>query len=157
MSEYHIDPPVTGGGGGQPSPQPQMPGYGYGGYQPQPMPPQGEQVVLTIGDIAVTPNSIIVPQGQFPLRGTTWTVQDSTQTTQGIPTWAIIMTIIGVWFCLIGLLFLLAKETRHTGFVSVSVSGPGLYHTVQLPPGPMRVAQVTAQVNQARSMAAVAQ
>lgn len=136
-----------------------MPGYGYGGgYSPQPIPPgPGETVVLTIGDIAVTPNSIIVPQGQFPLRGTTWTVQDSSQTTQSIPTWAIIMTIIGVWFCLIGLLFLLAKETKHTGFVSVSVSGPGLYHTVQMPPGPFSVASVTAQVNQARSMAAAAQ
>lgn len=138
-----------------------MPGYGYGGYSPQspqPLPPgPGEAVVLTIGDIAVTPNSVILPQGQFPLRGTTWTVQDSTQVNTSIATWAVAVAVIGfIFVCLFSLLFLLVKETKYTGFVSVAVSGPGVYHSVQMPPGPMSVAAVTAQVNQARSMAAVA-
>ncbi|HZE37854.1 MAG TPA: hypothetical protein VE172_03505 [Stackebrandtia sp.] len=183
MANYNIDP-VTGGGGypegsQQPGYGAQQPGYGaqqpgYGAQQPgygaqmpgygatQPAYPQqpydagvpAMPVVLTIGDIAVTQSEVIVPQGRFPLRGTTWTVTDSTQSTSGIPTVAIILTIIFVWFCLLGLLFLLMKETKYTGFVSVSVTGEGLFHSVQMPAN--SGAMVTNQVNQARAMAASA-
>lgn len=98
------------------------------------MPPPGnEPVLLSIGDISVTQTHVIVPQGRFPLHGTAWTVQDSTQVTESIPAVAIVLTILFVWFCLIGLLFLLMKEKRYTGFVSITVTGPGLYHAVQFP------------------------
>ena len=112
--------------------------------------------LVSIGDITVSRNSIIVPQGRFPLRGTTWTVQDSIQVTESIPVWAIIMTVLFVWFCLIGLLFLLAKEKRYSGFVAVTVVGDGLYHSVQFPAGPTVAGWVTTRVNQARSLASVA-
>jgi hypothetical protein len=119
-------------------------------------PVEQEPVLLTIGDIAVTRTSVIVPQGQFPLRGTTWTVQDSTTTTQSIPAFAIVLAILFAVFCLLGLLFLLIKETKHAGFISVTVVGQGLYHSVQLPPGPQNAGWAAYQVNQARALAAAA-
>jgi hypothetical protein len=124
-------------------------------YRP-PVPQVQEPPLVAIGDITVTQNFVIVPHGRFPLRGTTWTVQDSTHTTETIPAYAIVLAIIFFFFCLLGLLFLLIKDTRHSGFVSVTVVGDGLYHSVQLPPGPNTSGWVAQQVNQARALAAVA-
>ncbi|WP_378063197.1 hypothetical protein [Actinomadura yumaensis] len=115
-----------------------------------------EPILFQIGDIAVTNSWVIVPHGRFPLRGTVWNVQDSTQVTEGIPPVAIVLTIIFVWFCLLGLLFLLMKERKYSGFVAVTVTGPGFHHMVQLPPGPQSGGWATQMVAQARSMAAVA-
>ncbi|GAA4150813.1 hypothetical protein [Actinomadura keratinilytica] len=119
-------------------------------------PPGNEQVLLTIGDMALTQTHVIVPHGRYPLNGTVWAVQDSTQVHEGIPPVAIVLTIIFVWFCLLGLLFLLMKQRRYTGFVTISVTGQGLYHTVQLPPGPESGAWAAQVVSQARSLAASA-
>jgi hypothetical protein len=116
----------------------------------------GDPILLSIGDIGVTQTSVIVPQGRFPLRGTMWTVQDSTLVTEGIPPVAIVLTIIFVWFCLIGLLFLLMKEKKYRGFISVTVTGEGLHHAVQFPPGPQAGGWVAYQVGQARAIAAAA-
>lgn len=112
--------------------------------------------VLTIGDITVTRTEVIVPQGRYPLRGTTWTMQDSTHVESVIPTYAFVLMVIFIIFCLLGLLFLLIHEKRYSGFVSVSVTGPGLYYSVQLPASPNIVAWATYQVNQARALAAMA-
>jgi hypothetical protein len=119
-------------------------------------PVPAEPVLVSVGDISVTQSTVIVPHGRFPLRGTTWTVQDSSQRSEAIPTWAIVMAVLLVWFCLLGLLFLLVKETKYTGFLAVTVVGDGLYHSVQLPPDPQTVSWATHQVNQARSLAAQA-
>jgi hypothetical protein len=118
--------------------------------------PGGEPILVNIGDIGVTQTSVVLPQGRYPLRGTMWTVQDSTVVTEGIPPVAIILTIVFVWFCLIGLLFLLMKEKKYSGFVSVTVTGDGLYHTVQFPPGPQTAGWAAHMVGQARSLAASA-
>ncbi|MBO2449498.1 hypothetical protein J4573_20525 [Actinomadura barringtoniae] len=118
--------------------------------------PMNQPVLLQIGDIGVTSSTVIVPHGQFRLRGTMWTVQDSTQVIEGIPPVAIVLTIIFVWFCLLGLLFLLMKSRRYAGFVSVSVTGEGLHHTVQFPAGPQSGAWASHMVSQARALAAVA-
>jgi len=120
------------------------------------IPGEREEVLLTIGDISVTRTSVIVPQGRFPLRGTMWTVQDSTTVTQEIPVYAIILAIVFLLFCLLGLLFLLIKETKYAGFISITVVGPGLYHSVQIPPGPHNSGWAANQVNQARALAAMA-
>jgi hypothetical protein len=124
-----------------------MPTSGYGG---------AEAPLVTIGDITVTQNWVQVPTGRFPLRGTNWTVQDSTQVTEAIPTWAIVLAIVFALMCLLGLLFLLVKEKKYSGFISVTVVGEGLYHSVQLPPGPVTAAWATHQVNQARALASAA-
>jgi hypothetical protein len=118
--------------------------------------PGNEPVLLSIGDISVTPTHVIVPQGRYPLHGTTWTVQDSTQVTEGIPPVAIVLTIIFVWFCLIGLLFLLMKEKKYGGFVSITVTGMGLYHTVQFPAAQQTGAWAADMVGRARAITASA-
>jgi hypothetical protein len=118
--------------------------------------PGNDPVLLAIGDIAVTQTHVILPQGRFPLYGTTWTVQDSTQVSEGIPAVAIVLTIIFVWFCLIGLLFLLMKEKRYTGFVSITVTGAGFYHSVQFPAAQHTGGWAADMVGRARAIAAVA-
>lgn len=118
--------------------------------------PGNEPVLLSVGDISVTPSHVIVPQGQYPLHGTTWTVQDSTQVTEGIPAVAVILTIVFVWFCLIGLLFLLMKEKKYSGFVSITVTGMGLYHTVQFPAAQHTGAWAADMVGRARAITASA-
>lgn len=143
---------------------PPIPGpSGSGEFVPYPVhgmspaiPGSGEPVLLTIGEISVTRSTVIVPTGQYPLRGTTWTVQDSTMASESVPTWAIVMTILFFAFCLLGLLFLLVKERRYSGFISVTVSGPNLFHAVQFPPGPVSAGWVTQQVNHARGLTAAA-
>jgi hypothetical protein len=118
--------------------------------------PQDNTILLAIGDVSVTKDWVIVPHGRYPLRGTTWSVQDSSQVTEEIPTYAIVLAVVFGIFCLIGLLFLLIKEKRYSGFILVTVAGPGLYHSVQLPPGPENAAWAANQVNYARNLAAFA-
>lgn len=115
-----------------------------------------EPPLVTIGDIVVTKNTVQVPHGRYPLRGTTWTVQDSTQVTEEIPAYAIVLAIVFALFCLLGLLFLLIKEKKFSGFVVVSVAGDGFYHSTHLPAGPTTAMWAHNQVNQARALAASA-
>lgn len=75
---------------------------------------------------------------------------------EGIPAVAIVLTIVFVWFCLIGLLFLLMKEKRYSGFVSITVTGNGLYHTVQFPASQQTGAWAADMVGRARGITAAA-
>ena len=125
-----------------------------GGYAPL---GQGhsEATLDTIGDIAITQNSVITPSGRFPIKGSVWTMSDMTRTEQSIPVWAIIVAILFIWTCLLSLLFLLVKETKTTGHVQVTVQGGGHYHATQImAANPAYVQHVSQQVNYARSLAA---
>jgi hypothetical protein len=114
-------------------------------------------VLVTIGDIACTADSVITPSASRPIREVTWTFTDMSRTTEGIPTWAIVMAIVFFIVCFLGLLFLLARETRTEGFVQITVQSPGFLHAVQLPvSSPTQVADYNARVNYARSLAAAA-
>lgn len=120
-----------------------------------PLPGQPEQVVLTIGDIGVSPTWVVTPNGTAPLRDSQWTVQDRTFTQQVTPTWAIVMAVLGIVFCLLGLLFLIVKEDKITGYVEVTVRSNNVFHVVQLPAGsPHAIAHARQLVYQAQSMAA---
>jgi hypothetical protein len=92
-----------------------------------------EPTLVTVGDIAVTPTAVLTPAGRYPLAGTTWIVSNNTITSESIPGYAVVLAIVFFLVCLLGLLFLLIKEKRTSGFMSVSVQGPGLYHMTQLP------------------------
>jgi hypothetical protein len=110
--------------------------------------------VLTIGDITVTEDRILTPNGTAPLKGSQWFVRDLSRTEEKIPTSAIVLAIIFSVFCLLGLLFLLQKEKRTTGYVEVEVRSGKLTHTTQIPvSSPYVVNQVRALVAQAQALA----
>ncbi len=116
-----------------------------------------EQVVLTIGDIGVSRSWVVTPQGAAPLRDSQWTIRNWNVTHDAIPTWAVVMAVIGTVFCLIGLLFLLVKEPRTTVRLEVAVRSGSLYHAVQFPSGSaQKVAATRGLVAQAQAMAAQA-
>ena len=148
------DPYAVAGGY---APHPQTPAGGYGLPVPCSVPPAQatEQPLVTIQDIVVTRNWVVVPTGPHKLRGTYWTVQDFTVVHESIPGYAIVLAILGFFF-LLGLLFLLIKERRYSGFVSVTVVGDGLFHTVSPPPGPASAHWAMNEVNRARALAATA-
>jgi hypothetical protein len=95
--------------------------------------PPLEPIRVSLGQIACTDNLVYTPVGTHPLAGTIWTTTNQTMVTESIPGYAIVLTILGVWFCLLGLLFLLIKERRLTGSVQVSVQGPGFSYSTYLP------------------------
>ena len=123
--------------------------------QPTPSEPSG--FLLTIGDIGVTSTHISTPNGAAPLQGSTWIASDMSITEQKIPTWAIVLAVVFAVFCLLGLLFLLAKEDVTRGYVQVSVQSGSLNHMTQIPVyHPTQVAQIRGQVSQAQALAAQA-
>lgn len=126
--------------------------YGSDGTAPY----GSEQTLVQIGQITVTATTVHTPNGSFPLRGSQWVVNDHVYTTQKIATWAIVCAIVG-FFCLtvFSLLFLLFKETKHSGFMEVAVSGAnGSGFVTQVPISSQAgSAQVHQQVNYARSLA----
>jgi hypothetical protein len=116
-----------------------------------------EQVIAQIGEIQVTSTMVRTPAGQFPLRGSQWTVTDQWVATQKIPSWAITLAIVG-FFCLtiFSLFFLLAKETVYQGVVLVQVhNGPYQYVSRVPVNNQLYVQHVYQQVNYVRSLAAM--
>lgn len=122
---------------------------------PLPTEPFGAQpFLLTIGDIGITQDSIVTPNGTAPLIGSQWMVADMTTTRQTIPTVGIVLAVVFALFCLLGLLFLLMKETVTSGYVQVAVNSGSLRHITQIPVNDAtQVAMIRAQVAQAQSMA----
>jgi hypothetical protein len=141
----------------------------YGATPPQPPAPSvpvahvtssptgPEAPVLSIGEIAIGRQWVMTPNGTAPLAGSTWIGQDMTRTEQKIPTWAIIMAIVGFLACLLGLLFLLVKEQRTTGYFEVTFQSGAVRHVTQLPvSNAHQVMQYRQLVAQAQAMAAAA-
>jgi hypothetical protein len=142
VTDLSVNPQQAPGGHDDPGPG----GDARPGYQ---------GVVVTIGDVLVTPDSVLIPRGRFPLAGTTWTVRDTTTIVAKTPRYARVLAgVFGV--LLVPLLFLRIKERHLAGAVQVTVVGEGLYHTVSFPPGPESRAHVAGLVNQARALAAAA-
>ncbi|MET9363370.1 hypothetical protein ABZX93_20985 [Streptomyces sp. NPDC006632] len=160
-------PPNSGPGYGYPAGAPQggqvpnsAPGYGYpGGAAPQWGPPQNQPVmgggvpVLSLGDITVVNGSIMTPAGALPLKGAVWNATDMSRTEEKMPTVAIVLAVIFFIFCLLGLLFLLMKEKKTTGFVQVTVNSGGRHHSTMIPATDAGTFQwVMGQINYARSL-----
>ncbi|MCB5912032.1 hypothetical protein [Streptomyces pinistramenti] len=160
-----------------PAQPPQQPGYGYPGAPQQPTvppaapafppgtPPQpggafpvaqpqmGGGMTMSIGDIAVTGDTIMTPSGPMPLKGAIWTATDMSRTEEKIPAHAVVLAIVFFLFCLLGLLFLLMKERVTTGFVQVTVNSGGRHHSTMVPvQSREQVMFVLNQVNHARSL-----
>jgi ABC-type multidrug transport system permease subunit len=112
-----------------------------------------ESTLVTVGDVVVTQSWVVTPSGTRPRREVSWTVTPMYQTTTDIPTWAIICAVIFFVFCLLGLLFLLAKEEKTTGHMQVTVQAPGFSHTTYVPvTSPMQANDVAGRVNYARAL-----
>ncbi|MEV7302630.1 hypothetical protein [Streptomyces clavifer] len=141
-----------GPGYGYPSPgQPTQPGFNLPVQQGQPM--GGGVPMLSLGDITVMNDGIVTPSGTMPLKGAVWTATDMSRTEEKIPTVGVVLAIVFALFCLIGLLFLLMKEKKTTGFVQITVTSGGRHHSTMIPAmGPETFPMVMAQVNTARSM-----
>ncbi|GIG61021.1 hypothetical protein Lfu02_53930 [Longispora fulva] len=120
-------------------------------YQPEP-------VLAQFGEIQVTPRVARTPAGEIPLRGSVWSITDQFMATQHTPTWAIVCAILG-FFCLtiFSLLFLLAKETRFSGYVNVMVGNGRQMYTTRIPVmSQAQVAHIYNQVNYVRSVSLTA-
>lgn len=142
-------PPPVGGQfhQGQQPPQPQ-----YGQQMPAQNLPTGP-VLVTIGDISVEQQRIVTPAGVMPTHGANWSAMDMSRTEEKIPAWAIVLAIIFFLACLLGLLFLLVKERKTTGFVQVTVQYGNRTHNTHVGvSGPDQVADVLARVNYARTL-----
>lgn len=114
-----------------------------------------ERWLAALGDISFSQHWVATPTGVHPLKGTVWTVTDMSHYSESISTAGVVLCIIFVWFCLLGLLFLLMKERRYVGFIQVTVQGSGFFHSALLPAlGPQAMISVTQQVNYARALAA---
>jgi hypothetical protein len=120
-------------------------------------PPPVQPYVLTIGDAGLTPTHVVTPNGTAPLRGSQWIVRDMTVTSSTTPTYAVVLAVFFALACLLGLLFLLIKEQKTSGYVEVSVTSGPLYHVTQLPvSNPYQVMAIRQLVAQAQAMAAAA-
>lgn len=133
-------------------------GWGNGGYYPShPAVSAGLPTLVGIGDIVCTQAEVITPSGRCPIGAVSWTFTDMSRTTRSIPAWAIVCAVIFFVFCLLGLLFLLAKEDKTEGAVQVVVQGPRFLHQLQLPVSSIaQVQDYAARVNYARSLSASA-
>jgi hypothetical protein len=126
-----------------------------GEKQPSSPSAAAEPTLVTIGDIAVSRLWVATPSGTSPLSSAVFTVTDVTQISEGIPTWAIVCAIVFAIFCLLGLLFLLVKERKVTGYVQVTVQGDRLVHVCSIPVSDShQIADINARVNYARYVAA---
>lgn len=122
-----------------------------------PLPPvtqPAEPTLVTIGDIIVSQNWVTTPTGVRRRAEVSWSVTPMYQSTQAIPTWAIICAVAFFLVCFLGLLFLLVKEERTTGHMQVTVQAPGFAHVCYIPVSSLAQAQdVVARVDYVRALA----
>lgn len=97
----------------------------------QPSPPP--QFLVGFGNVNATQDWIVTPAGSWPLADINVTSHDQTSTTTHTPAWAVVMTIVFIWFFLLSLLFLLAKETRVSGYIAVTIQSGTQVYTEQVP------------------------
>ena len=120
-------------------------------YPVQPAPQPGGW----IGEIGYTPTHVFLPTGTFPIRGSSWSVNNMTHAAEKMSTLGIILAVVLFPFlCVFSLFFLLMKETEYVGTVQVTVTGPGYQYTTSIPSlAPNAAYAVAQQVNYAQSLA----
>ncbi|KRE22862.1 hypothetical protein [Agromyces sp. Soil535] len=95
--------------------------------------PQPAPFLVSIGNLHATQHHVVTPAGTWPIADVNVTTSDQTSTTTHTPTWAIVMVVIFIWFFLLSLLFLLARETRVQGFVAVTIFAGGFSYVENVP------------------------
>jgi hypothetical protein len=127
---------------------------------PDPEPPtaalvpfgEPDPVLVQIGSITCTASTVYTPSGEAPIDTVFWNVTDQSRVSTYTPTWAILVGILTIWIFFLGLIFFFTKNTRITGWVQVSVQGPNLFHTENLPAGYGVTADAMDRVNYARGL-----
>jgi hypothetical protein len=96
-------------------------------------PPLNEQPLVRFGDFSLTEHWAVTPQGSIPLAGCQIFVANNTRVDRVIPTWAIVVAIVGLFVITVfSLLFLLAKEDRVSGFAQITITnGSFTYQTCE--------------------------
>lgn len=114
----------------------------------------GEHTLVSLPGIQVTNQFVHTPSGSIPLGQARWSIQNATTSTQGTPTWAIILAVVGFFVVTIfSLFFLLAKETKVSGVLIVSVSGPGVSYAQQIPvESPQEFSELMSRYEYARAV-----
>ena len=112
-----------------------------------------EPYVASLADIGVTPHWVVTPRGTAPLAGSEWWLADRGAWTQQIPVWAIILAIV---FFPLGLLFLLCKESKWSGWLEVTVRSGGLVHVAAIAVPSLEAQNAHATVERIRALAAEA-
>lgn len=97
------------------------------------MPPAAGPELVRIMNISATAEHVITPVGSWPLAQINVTSTDQTSTTTHTPAWAIVMTILFIWFFLLSLLFLLARQTRVSGYIAIYIQAGSQSYTEQVP------------------------
>ncbi|WP_291048769.1 hypothetical protein [Herbiconiux sp.] len=101
--------------------------------QPVPATPAQPHFLVGFGNVNATQDWIVTPAGTWPLAEVNVTTHDQTSTTTHTPAWAIVMVVVFIWFFLLSLLFLFARETRVSGFVAVHIQAGNQAYTEQVP------------------------
>jgi len=117
-------------------------------------PPLSRPFLLTIGDIGITANQVVTPNGSGALAGSQWIFTDTSRTESKIPSVAIILAIVFALLCLVGLLFLLMRETTTAGYVEVTVRSGSIFHKAQIPVNSQKkIDEVRQLVSKAQALA----
>ena len=88
-------------------------------------PQQPAPFLVSLSNIHATQHHVVTPGGTWPIAEVNVSTADQTQVTTHTPAWAIVMVVLFIWFFLLSLLFLLARESRIAGYITVTVWGPG--------------------------------
>lgn len=99
----------------------------------QPLPQPGPTLVH-VGNVTANDAWVVTPAGTWPIADVNVTTVDQTTTTTHTPAWAIVMVVVFIWFFLLSLLFLLAREVRVGGYVAIHIAARnGQTYTEQVP------------------------
>lgn len=91
--------------------------------------------LVRFGDFYLTDHYLVTPQGTRPLTGTQIWITDQTKQERYTPGWAIVLAVLGFLFLFLGLLFLLVKSTRTSGFMQITVTNGDLTYQTAEPAG----------------------
>ncbi|SNT01790.1 hypothetical protein SAMN06309944_1787 [Micrococcales bacterium KH10] len=86
-----------------------------------PGPDPTQPTLVSIGNIHVGGEQVTTPVGTWSTADINISTQDNTQISTYTPGWAIALAVIFVWFFLLSLLFLLVRNPRMSGSVTVTV------------------------------------
>lgn len=94
---------------------------------------QRDEVLFSVGDVAVSRYWIVTPHQAVPIQGTRWVSRENTFTQHVMPGYAVVLCVVFIVFCFLGLLALALREDRVSGTVEVTITNDdGFFHTTNI-------------------------